>query len=123
MSDKAHPIQPIIKDENGVQRFKANEIVRYLIDHGSIDLNQIARLPFSDEDREQLDMLIGYSVGGAPHLRETTYRQAELMIDNPELSPLEVENRMLRNLVAELKSSLRDINIALEEWQDFLEEK
>ncbi len=59
-----HPMQPIEKDENGVIRFKENKIVRYLLDAGPFDMNQLAMLPFSQEDREQFAQLIGYSVGG-----------------------------------------------------------
>lgn len=60
----SHPMQPVVLDSHGVARFKANAIVRHLIDHGSINLNDIARLPFSLEDRAQLAQLIGYSVSG-----------------------------------------------------------
>lgn len=63
-----HPIQPIGKDEHGVVRFKKNAIVCYLLDNGGIDLNAIARLQFSREDREQFAQLIGYSVCGASDL-------------------------------------------------------
>lgn len=62
------PIQPIIVDQVGVERFRANEIVRYLLDAGPFDLNQIATMPFTVEDREQFAMLIGYSVGGIGEL-------------------------------------------------------
>jgi len=40
MDGPRHPMQPLIRDDQGVIRFKKNAIVRYLIDHGSIDLNQ-----------------------------------------------------------------------------------
>jgi hypothetical protein len=59
-----HPIQPMVTDAHGVIRFKENAIVRYLLDNGGIDLNKIALLPFSGEDREQFAQLIGYSVSG-----------------------------------------------------------
>lgn len=58
------PIQPIVVDAHGVKRFRANEIVRYLLDNGRIDLNRLAVLPFSADDREQFAQLIGYSVSG-----------------------------------------------------------
>lgn len=59
-----HPMQPVV-NVDGIHRYKQNAIVRYLLDRGNIDLNQIAILPFSQEDREQFAQLIGYSVGGA----------------------------------------------------------
>ena len=40
----SQPIQPLIEDEHGVVRFKPNAIVQHLLDHGGIDLNQIAAL-------------------------------------------------------------------------------
>ena len=59
-----HFTQPLKKDAQGVIRFKANEIVRYLLDNGGIDLNQLACLDFTDEDRQQFAQLIGYSLSG-----------------------------------------------------------
>lgn len=59
-----HPMQPITIDEDGVIRFRSNKIVCHLISHGSIDLNEIARLGFPAEDQRQLAQLIGYSVSG-----------------------------------------------------------
>lgn len=63
-----HPMQPVYLSESGVARFKANAIVRFMLDQGEIggkfDLNTIARMDFSDEDHVQLAQLIGYSVSG-----------------------------------------------------------
>jgi hypothetical protein len=64
MPGPKHPMQPIVLDSHGVARFKANAIVRHLLDNGGIDLNRIAMLPFNQEDREQFAQLIGYSVSG-----------------------------------------------------------
>lgn len=60
-----HPRQPTYTDEHGVERFVENEIVRWLLDNGRLDMNDIARQRhFSDEDRRQFAQLIGYSVSG-----------------------------------------------------------
>lgn len=59
-----HPIQPLVTDKNGVIRFKENAIVTYLLEKGGIDMNALAMEDFTQEDREQFTMLIGYSVGG-----------------------------------------------------------
>lgn len=63
-----HPMQPLERDAAGVIRFKANPIVRYLLDNGPHDLNGIAALVkaglFSHDDYSQLMQLIGYSVSG-----------------------------------------------------------
>ena len=43
-----HPIQPIVKDEHGTDRFKKNAIVEFLLDRGPYDLNKLAAMGFSD---------------------------------------------------------------------------
>jgi len=63
-----HPIQPLEIDGAGVLRFKENMIVRFILDHGSVDMNDIARKGFTREDREQFAQLIGYSHSGASDL-------------------------------------------------------
>lgn len=75
-----HPIQPLIKDKSGVLRFKRNEIVRFLLDAGPYDLNKLAMMDFSDEDREQLAQFIGYSLRGfgeLSYVSDKTYDLAE----------------------------------------------
>lgn len=57
-----HPVQPLVKDKHNVLRFKENAIVRYLLDAGPFDMNQLALIPFDQSDREQFAQLIGYSV-------------------------------------------------------------
>jgi len=56
-------MQPII-DDAGVTRFKKNAIVCFLLNAGPFNLNQLAMMPFSPEDREQFAQLIGYSLAG-----------------------------------------------------------
>lgn len=81
------PIQPIEEDVNGTYRFVPNEIVRYLLDNGGIDLNQIALKAqtgdgFSQEDQEQFAQLIGYSVVGSgdlSYMSDETYETAYSM--------------------------------------------
>lgn len=63
------PLQPIYKDEDGIVRFQQNEIVRFLLDLGGFDLNQLANMPFSDEDRAQFAQLIGYSLNDFDELK------------------------------------------------------
>jgi hypothetical protein len=59
-----HPMQPISLDRYKVARFKVNEIVRFLLDAGPFDMNQLACMKFSKDDRWQFAQLIGYSVSG-----------------------------------------------------------
>lgn len=76
---KNNPMQPLVKDEHGIIRFKANAIIEYILEHaaevvhqgspngmhrGRLDLSKLAMLDFPQEDREQFAQLIGYSVAG-----------------------------------------------------------
>ena len=76
---KSHPVQPLVVDEHKIVRFQENKIVRFLLDAGPFDLNQLACMEFPSEDREQLAQLIGYSLGGFAQLsyvRYSTYERA-----------------------------------------------
>jgi hypothetical protein len=57
------PMQPI-ELVDGQPRFKANKIVKFLLEAGPFDLNQISAMPFENEDYTHLMQLIGYSVDG-----------------------------------------------------------
>ena len=77
--------QPLVVVD-GIVRFRANAIVRYLLDEGPFDMNAIGSLPFSQADREQFAQLIGYSLGGFGNLSyvsdetyEAAARQKELL--------------------------------------------
>jgi hypothetical protein len=87
-----HPMQPVVLAKDGIVRFKRNAIVEYLvdwcagynnhpgypkIDGPAPDLNEIARLDFSRDDRAQLNQLIGYSVSGCPGLTNAQYDAAD----------------------------------------------
>jgi ethanolamine utilization cobalamin adenosyltransferase len=108
-SEKAHPIQPLIHDERGVLRFKENAIVKYLLDAGGIDMNMLAIMPFSQEDRIQFAQLIGYSHSGAADL---SYMPAEV-IDVAHLmheagkTETEARNEYLRMKLDEVKRLMR----------------
>ncbi len=60
----SHPHQPLGQDEDGVIRFKQNKIVRFLLEMGQFDMNKLAMMNFSNEDRTQFAQLIGYSRSG-----------------------------------------------------------
>jgi hypothetical protein len=80
-----HPTQPLDVDEHGTLRFKSNAIVRHLLDHGGIDLNALAVMDFSQEDREQFAQLIGYSLSGfgeLSYVSDETYDAARKSIDH-----------------------------------------
>ena len=93
-----HPIQPLLKDAQGVLRFKANAIVRDLLDYASnrgLGLNEIAGRSYSREDRQQLAQLIGYSLSGYGELQsyvdDAAYNTAAHMADGLD------ERRQRRN--------------------------
>lgn len=78
MSDenKKHPVQPLVRDEQGGLRFKENSIVKFL---AANRLNELARMNFPSEDWEQLAQLIGYSLSGfgeLSYVSEDTYKRA-----------------------------------------------
>lgn len=78
MSRPKHPVQPLVYDED-VIRFKKNSIVAFLLDAGPFDMNQLALMPFSNEDREQFAQLIGYSLSGfgeLSYVSDETYDRA-----------------------------------------------
>lgn len=100
------PMQPLVYDDKGVLRFKPNAIVQYILDNGGTDLNKIACLPFSKEDRQQFAQLIGYSLGGYSSLSyvdNESYETAEkifnegLSEDKARIAYLEGELKALRD--------------------------
>ncbi|HEP8722238.1 TPA: hypothetical protein VDU44_000093 [Pseudomonas aeruginosa] len=93
LADTAVPMQPLIKDDHGVARFKANKIVNHLLDYASergCDMTELAKLQFPDEDYMQFAQLIGYSVSGYSDLsyvsddsRGLAYAKLELLVNAP----------------------------------------
>jgi hypothetical protein len=81
-----NPLQPVIVDDDGVHRFKANKIVQYLLDtHPTVDMNHLAVLRvFSQDDREQFAQLIGYSVSGICDLSYVSDRVADYGLEESE---------------------------------------
>lgn len=66
MSAPKHPMQPFVHDSDGRVRFKENAIVRYLLDRDreNFNLNNLAIMPFNQDDWVQFYQLIGYSLKG-----------------------------------------------------------
>ena len=73
-----HPLQPLEKTEDGTIRFKPNMIVSLLLETSKFDLNDISRMPFSNDDYQQLMQLIGYTVSGYSELRCSEERWSEV---------------------------------------------
>jgi hypothetical protein len=108
-----HPIQPVIVDEHGTQRFKSNAIVEHLLDvaeKSGVDMNSLAVMDFTQEDREQFAQLIGYSLSGFSELSYAsteTVETAYAMVDMGE-SELEARNGYLRSELDDLREALRE---------------
>lgn len=101
-----HSIQPLYEDEHGVLRFKKNHIVEFLLDAGPNDMNSLARLPFSQEDREQFAQLIGYSLSGfgeLSYVTTETYMAAQTAYEDPETQAMLARVEYLENSLAELR--------------------
>lgn len=104
-----HPMQAIIVDENGVHRFSANAICRYLIDKGSLNLNDIAGREFPPEDRRQFAQLIGYSLSGYSELSyvdDISYETACLKAQDGK-SDSECRAEAAEKLLAEVREGMR----------------
>lgn len=71
-----HPMQPVVMVD-GVARFKENKIVRYILDHGNITLNNLPPHAFKRREWEQFYQLIGYSVSGYGDLTLVSDRSYE----------------------------------------------
>lgn len=111
------PMQPIIKDPNGRDRFHRNAIVDYLLDCASArpprtcDLNALACLPFSQEDRQQFAQLIGYSLCGYSELSyvsDESYRAACVIAENPGIDPVAAELAATKELLHTVRVGMRD---------------
>lgn len=105
-----HPIQPLEFDGHGVLRFKRNAIVRHLLDHGGINMNDLARLEFAQEDREQFAQLIGYSHSGSGDLgyvSDEVWCAAQAM-HKKGVSEVEARNQYLRDRIHEAQEGMRE---------------
>lgn len=117
-----HPIQPIENDNQGVPRFKANAIVRHLMDHGGFDLTTLSGMEFDQNDREQFAQLIGYSLGGFSELSyvsEEAYVAAELMFQNG-VTEEQAINQALRERILELEETLATVRGSVRDMVDIL---
>jgi hypothetical protein len=73
-----HPIQPFESDYDGVIRFRPNMIVSLLLETSKFTLTDISRMPFSNDDYQQLIQLLGYTFSGYFELRCSQERKMEV---------------------------------------------
>lgn len=106
----AQPIQPLAKDEHGVLRFKPNLLVLHLLDNGGLDLNDLAMVEASAEDRQQFAQLIGYSLSGYGTLSYVTsdaYGVVATMV-NEKVTEEQARILYLEQELAAVRASLRE---------------
>lgn len=104
-----NPIQPLAPDEHGTVRFKANAIVQHLLDsHPTCDMNVLARMDFTADDRQQFAQLIGYSLSGyselSSYVDDEAYYAAANMAD--DLDERDARIAALEQKLAELRAAL-----------------
>lgn len=108
---KPLPMQPIEPDEGGTLRFRQNALVRYLLDHGGLDMNHLAMRNFPKEDREQFAQLIGYSLSGygeLSYVSDESYETAVAISANPTLNDLEAQVVALRNKLNRVRQGMAE---------------
>ncbi len=108
-----HPTQPVILDEDNRFRFKANPIVRKLLEvakDNGYGLNEIARGDWEREDYLQLMQLIGYSLNGYAELSCVTSEDmavADALAESEETEE-QIRIRYLQGELAALREVLRE---------------
>jgi hypothetical protein len=93
-----------------------NKIVEYLLDNGGIDMNDLARMDFTAEDRQQFAQLIGYSLSGygsLSYVSDEAYDAAQEMADNPIIKDYEARNKALTTQLNEARDHIRNAALAL----------
>lgn len=90
-----NPMQPVVIGPGGSPRFKANEIVRALLDFANecgFGLNEIAKMRFTRNDRRQFAELIGYTIRG--------YHELDYVSDDDADSATRAARRVQRGFQA-----------------------
>ena len=103
-----NPIQPLANDAQVVLRFKANTIVQHLLDtHPACDMNKLACMEFTADDRQQFAQLIGYSLRGygelGSYVDDEAYGTAAHMADG--LDERDARIAALEQKIAELRAA------------------
>ena len=103
MSDTIMPLQPI---KHG--RFVPNRIVEALLETADIDLNDIAIMDFTDQERMQFAQLTGYSLNGFSELSYVNNEAYEAALNLAGgKNENEARTDALRQQLREIKKGLR----------------
>lgn len=101
------PMQPVTEG-----RFVPNPMVEYLLDNGGIDMNDLARMPFTDAAREQFAQLIGYSVSGTStlgYVSNDTFDAACQMLDNPGMDWKDAKIESLETTLETVREGMKHL--------------
>lgn len=104
------PIQPLFEDKHGVVRFIENRIVSKLLETSHLDLNTLAVMDFTQQEREQFAQLIGYSLNGFGELNYASnevYAAAERIAETGKTED-EVRALVLREALQNVKKSVNE---------------
>ena len=118
-------MQPVYLSEDGVVRFHKNAIVRYLLDNGGFDLNDLFRKDFCKEDEMQFAQLIGLSLSGFEELSYTTEEASRTAwaMYKKEVDELQARNIVLEEMVAEARRITKEmVSVLFKNHPDDLEE-
>ena len=115
-----HPVQPIILSDSGVERFKENKIVSYILNNGGINMNHLACQDFEQNDRIHFAQLIGYSVyrwGELSYVSDEDWSAAQARKYSPSdsddairIEGLEKENRNLKDIIKSILAITQEID-------------
>jgi hypothetical protein len=105
------PLQPIIKDKNGVLRYRENKVVclmEKMLEENGKTLNDIIPRAHAEsigiEDLDQFYQLIGYSVSGAP-VSDTVHELADRAVETGE-TQVEAERNVYKNEITRIREHL-----------------
>ena len=85
-------------------------IVRFLLDAGPFDMNQLALMDFAPEEREQFAQLIGYSLSGfgeLSYVSEEAYSAADRLSDGDGETEEDARLASLRETLDRLRDGMR----------------
>jgi len=111
--------QPLYTDNRGILRFKENDVILYLLHKSGITIEQVASLPFSNEDKIQFVQLIGIDIVAfefLPFVTSDLFNAYMIMnsdstsSEESRIRSLEIELSALRAMLREPISRLYDID-------------
>jgi len=122
-TDSRHrPMQPLVRDEHGEIRFKANPIVEFLLDGGPFDMTRLSIMPFDNEVRAHFAQLLGCTVSSWVDL---PYVSAEMVADVRRAEERRFGNSERQGAAAaieQLRSQISDLQSAVDRMEDWLKE-